>query len=403
MPALLPSSGTTNFAPSFGDFILDAFSRIQIRPTELLADHYFQARLSAQLLLGSEWVNSGMPLLYKVGLLQIPLFPGVANYTLPSNVVAPLDAFIRSYQMGQAQNFTPVFTTTSGSLSVIVHQPGHGLTNGEAVWYPGQIAASGIIIWGVYIVTSILGMDDYEITVANVPDGTGSVAMPIFTAINNSSSVAVHLPAHGMNNGQTFYVNIVTTVGGIQLSGGFTVIGTPGPDDFVIQAPQTASSTQTIVMNGGLAQAQTQIYNVDWTDFVLFPISRTDYASQPDKEVMFRPTTFWFQRLRQPILTFWNNPDNAGPYVLNVWVMQRPDDIVIEGGVGVDIVFRFEAAFAAALASKLYRKFPEKAISLGITFAELKAEADELYVAALKEDIERTAIFIQPGVWSYYR
>src|SRR6266704_6684381 len=32
MNALLPSSGTTDFNPSFGDFILEAYSRIQVRP-----------------------------------------------------------------------------------------------------------------------------------------------------------------------------------------------------------------------------------------------------------------------------------------------------------------------------------------------------------------------------------
>ncbi len=402
MNALLPSSGTTDFNPSFGDFILEAYSRIQVRPPSLTSDHFIQARMSANLLLTSEWVNIGMPLLYKIVQLQIPLSPGVANYTLPSNIVAPLDAFIRTYQTGQAQNFVPIFATAAGSLSVIVTQLAHGLATNDMVYYPMPIAASGIIIQGPYIVTSVVDPDHYEITVTHVPDGTGSVAVPVFAALINETDVAVHLPAHGLSNGQQFYINLPTTVGGISLSGNYTVVSTPGPDDFAINAQQPASSSEIVAMNAGLAQAQTQLYNVDFLDYILYPISRTDYASQADKDLSFRPTTFWFQRKRSPVITFWNKPDN-NVYVFNLWVMQTPDDIETSGGVGVDLVQRYNEAFASGLAAKLIRKFPEAAKAAGVTPGELKAEADAALIAALKEDIERTAFFISPGLSGYYR
>jgi hypothetical protein len=84
--------------------------------------------------------------------------------------------------------------------------------------------------------------------------------------------------------------------------------------------------------------------------------------------------------------------------------MIQPDDIVIEGGVGVDVVQRFNEAFASGLARKLYRKFPEKAIELGITIQDLNAEADAAFVAALKEDIERGVNFyVTPGLSGYFR
>ena len=402
MQALLPTSGKTSFNPAFADFVIEAYARIQIRPASFTSDHFYQARLSANLLL-SDWSNVGFPILYKVALLQIPLYPGVATYSLPSSIIAPLDAFIRTYQSGQAQNFTPSFTTVAGSLSVIVNQPAHSYSAGQMVWYPAPISASGIIIQGPYLVTSVQDFDNYEITVTQVPDGTGSVALPILAASSGSSNIAVHLPAHMLSAGGQFYINLPTTVGGVQLSGNYTVVLVPGPDDFVINIGQPAGQNGVVTMNGGLAQAQTQIFNVDPIDFILYPISRTDYASQPDKQLPYRPTTFWYDRTNPPSITFWNVPDSNGPYVLNLWTVQQPDNIEVGGGIGVDgMPYRYFEAFASGLAAKLARKFPPLPQS-GIRVQDLQMEAQEALQAALREDIERVPLFLQVGVESYYR
>jgi hypothetical protein len=404
MQAILPTTGENFFNPSFSDFVVEAYARIQVRPPSFTSDHFYQARLSANLLL-SDWSNVGMPILYKVQLLQIPLYPGVATYQLASNIIAPLDAFIRVYQTGtsQAQNFTPVFITTSGSLSVTVTQEAHGFAAGQMVWYPAPIAASGIIIQGPYIVTSVPDFNNYEITVTQTPDGSGSVALPILAAVQNQSLIAVQLPAHGLTAGEQFFINIPTMVGGVQLSGNYTVVSVPDANDFVIDIAQPVSQSQVVTMNDGLAQSQTQIFNVPYTDFILYPISRTDYASQPNKQQAFRPTTFWFDRTNPPSITFWNVPDNNGPYVLNLWVMAQPADVKVGGGYGVDgMPYRYFEAYAAGLAAKLARKYPPPPES-GIRVQDLQAEAQETLLAALREDTERVPFYIQPGVWSYFQ
>src|SRR5215831_13320872 len=104
--AIIQSSALTNFNPSVGDFVMEAFARLQLRPPQLTAFHWQTARMSANLL-QVDLSNQGFPLLYKETLLQIPLQPGVSLYSLPRNVVACLDAFIRVYQTGNAQNFAP--------------------------------------------------------------------------------------------------------------------------------------------------------------------------------------------------------------------------------------------------------------------------------------------------------
>lgn len=165
-----------------------------------------------------------------------------------------------------------------------------------------------------------------------------------------------------------------------------------------------ASTTETVTMNGGQAQAIAQAVGVDPTDFILYPISRTDYVSQPDKgpNLQFRPTTFWFQRLRNPIISFWNAPDDNGPYIFTLWAMIAQDDAVVQGGAGIDVPYRYLAAYASGLAAKLARKWPPNPAT-GVTVKELQDEAEADFQAALFEDIERVPIYIGPGLNSYFR
>lgn len=396
---------STTFAPSVGDLVLDAFARIQVRPTSLTADHMVQARLSANLL-QSEWSNVGMPLLWKQQLLQIPLLPGVqgASYALPSTIIAPLDAFVRAYQAGNAVNFTPSFYTTAAQTTVIVQQTAHGLGPNQMVYYPVPVAVGGLILYGAYIVAAVFGSDSYSITAASAAGSTASAAgtVPSFTTTPGSSTVSVTLPGHGQNTGQKFWISLPVTVGGITLSGPCQVVGVSSSSVFAIQAPQAAISSATVFMNGGQAQAQTQAYGVDPIDYILYPLSRTDYASQPDKYIPYRPTTYWFDRLVTPTLTLWNVPDGNGPYVLNLWIMAQPNLAALPNGAPPDLPFRWYEAFASGLAAKLARKYPPPP-STGVTVADLRAEAQEALQAALGEDIERVPLFITPGLRSYYR
>lgn len=260
--------------------------------------------------------------------------------------------------------------------------------------------ASGVLVQGPYLVTSIQDANTYEITLQTPADGSNSVALPIITATALSSFFNVNLPGHGRSAGQTFYVNVPTTVGGAQLSGGFTITAVPDFNNFTIQGPQPAISNQVVTMNGGLAQAQTQVYNQNPIDYILYPISRTDYASQPEKSgPLFRPTTFWFNRQIQPTIQFWNPPDNQC-YILNLWVMVQPEDATVGGGVGVGVPYRWYETFSSGLALKLARKFPPQPPN---SIADMRSEYQNALADALREDIERVPLYIGGSMQSYFR
>ena len=86
------TSNTFDFAPSLGEVVLNAFSRIQVRPSEITPSHMFQARMAANLLL-AEWSND-QPSLWEVELQIMPLTQGVATYAVPQPTVMILDMYI---------------------------------------------------------------------------------------------------------------------------------------------------------------------------------------------------------------------------------------------------------------------------------------------------------------------
>lgn len=232
------SSGTYAFAPGLDDLLIEAYGRLQIRPSSFSAQHMRDAFMSANLLL-AEFAVRGVPNLWEVELISIPLIQGTATYNIPKNIVAILDYYIS------------------------------------------------------------------------------------------------------------------------------TNTGTP---------------TQT--------------------DIIVYPISRTDYAAQPNKNLQARPTTVWWDRLINSTITLWPVPDGAGPYTLFYYAMTQMQDAVLGQGTLVDVPYRFLEAFAAGLAAKLAIKYPPPP---PMSYIILKQLADEAWTFAAQQDVEDTPWMIQPAVSSYYR
>ena len=62
------------------------------------------------------------------------------------------------------------------------------------------------------------------------------------------------------------------------------------------------------------------------TDRLIFPISRSEYASYPNKTQQGFPTVFWFDRLVTPTITLWPVPDGNGPYTMNYYTVRQTQD-----------------------------------------------------------------------------
>ncbi len=398
----MTTSGTTSFAPSLGDLTIEAFARCNVHPTSLTANHTYQARMSANLML-SDWnVNPG-PNLWKQVLLSIPMVPGVATYSIPSNVIAVTDWFLRQFQVGNPVNLTNAFSTTISSTSVKITQPNNGQQVGNWVAVVVPVSIGGIVLLGFYQIATVIDVNNYTITAASAATGTINLSgsTPSFATTSGSTTVTVTLNNHGLIAQAPFSVQVPTAVGGLTLSGVYSVVSVTNANVFTITAPANAGSSQTVSENAGAAQIENQLPNVDPIDRVLTPMSRTEYAAQPDKMSQGFPTSVFFLRTTYPTVTLWQVPDSNGPYVLFYWAVAQIQDAVMNGGVTMDIPERFFEAFAAGLAAKLAEKFPPPPPN---TIERLELKAEKAWQRAAQQDTEEGVLLnILPMIGGYYR
>lgn len=139
----MASSSTFAFNPSAGDLVLGAFSRIQIRRSEITQQHLADASNEANLL-QVEFANK-QPNLWTSELYTASLSAGTATYTLPARTIAITAAYISSSVGGVAtdQIIGPISTTEYAAYPVKTQQ-GYP----TVYWYNRQ-ATPTITLWPV--------------------------------------------------------------------------------------------------------------------------------------------------------------------------------------------------------------------------------------------------------------
>ena len=134
----------------------------------------------------------------------------------------------------------------------------------------------------------------------------------------------------------------------------------------------------------------------DPIDRLILPISRTEYASYPNKEQQGFTTTYWFDRLLSPTVTLWPVPDGSAQF-LRYYRVRRIQDSNLQGGEQVEIPYLWLEAFAYGLAQRLSLIWaPDKT-------AMLKPLADEAYMIAAEQNVETAQQYISPQLSGYWR
>jgi len=193
-------------------------------------------------------------------------------------------------------NTAPVFSTTSGSTTVTVTDINITPSVLNYVEYITPVSVGGIVLSGPYSLLTAAG-NQYTITAASaatstantstntvagsfvvgntyqivsvgstdftligasantvgvifnatgVGAGTGTaklVGVPAFKVTSGQSTVTCYLDNHGYLPGNTFYVGVSTTVGGITLFGLYTILTVPSASSFTFAAASTATSS----------------------------------------------------------------------------------------------------------------------------------------------------------------
>jgi hypothetical protein len=132
-------------------------------------------------------------------------------------------------------------------------------------------------------------------------------------------------------------------------------------------------------------------------DRIILPISRTEYASYPNKEQQGFTTTYWFDRLLAPTVTLWPVPDGTSAQYLTYYRVRQLQDSNLQNGQQVEIPYLWMEAFAYGLAQRLAMVWsPEKV-------AILKPIADESYMIAAEQNVEQAQQYISPQISGYFR
>jgi hypothetical protein len=133
-------------------------------------------------------------------------------------------------------------------------------------------------------------------------------------------------------------------------------------------------------------------------DRIILPVSRTEYASYPNKTQQGFPTIYWFDRLISPTITVWPVPNTSnGPRTLSYYAVTQIQDSNLTNGQTVDIPYRWYEAFANGLAYRLARIWNPPLAQM------LKMEADESYAIAAQQDTEYVSMYVSPQVSGYWR
>ena len=137
-------------------------------------------------------------------------------------------------------------------------------------------------------------------------------------------------------------------------------------------------------------------YGTPAIDRIIMPVSRTEYASYPNKAQQGFPTVFWFDRLLSPTVTLWPVPDGTQTS-LKYYKVMRLQDANMNGTQQVDIPPIWLEAMAYGLAQRLAIIWaPDKAMAM-------KTMADEAYNIAANQNVETASQYISPQISGYWR
>jgi hypothetical protein len=131
-------------------------------------------------------------------------------------------------------------------------------------------------------------------------------------------------------------------------------------------------------------------------DRIILPVSRTEYASYPNKSQQGFPTVYWFDRLLSPTVTLWPVPDGT-QNVLKYYRLRQTQDSNLQNGLNVEIPYYFLEAYTFGLAYRLALTYAQDRVPM------LKPLADEAWGIASKQNTENSMVFISPMVSGYFR
>lgn len=244
----------------------------------------------------------------------------------------------------------------------------------------GRWSSQGVNLWMVTLqsVPLVAGQSTYNVPNNNitmldtyiVTGGvvfTASISGTIMTVTNTSGGS----PAIGM------------TISGPSIINGTFITAGSG-------TTWTVSTSQNVTSSSIIGETTSS------TNRLILPISRTEYASYPNKEQRGFPTTYWQDRLINGNVTLWPVPDGTQT-ALSYYQVGQIDDAIFSNATQVNMPNYFYEAFAYAVAQRLAAIWAPDCVAM------LKPLADEAYLIAVEQNVENAPTYISPMISGYFR
>jgi hypothetical protein len=133
------------------------------------------------------------------------------------------------------------------------------------------------------------------------------------------------------------------------------------------------------------------------TDRTIFPISRSDYMAIANKSNQGAPTSFWFDRLINPVLYIWPTADADDTYTLYYNFMRWSMDSNLGAGTQPDVPYYYLTSFVDGLAARLSVIYaPDRA-------DRLEQRAQKSWLRALDVGTENVPVSLNVQMRSYFR
>jgi len=253
-------------------------------------------------------------------------------------------------------------------------------------------ANRGVNLWAVDLETVNFDQTPAILTVTG--DGTTTT---LTYATPNTPVYTVGLQITVSGTGVVDGVQTVTASGNGSVSFASVFSGTSTGGTITSQTPAATYSVDpnTVVMLD--AYVTTTNNSSQPIDRIILPVSRTEYASYPNKEQTGFPTVFWFDRLISPQVTLWPVPDGTSSQYFKYYRVRQIQDANYSGGQTVEIPYLWLEAFAYNLALRLAIIWnAQKAVLI-------KPLADEAYQIAAEQNVETAQQYISPQISGYFR
>lgn len=153
--------------------------------------------------------------------------------------------------------------TISGATQAnpcVITATAHGFSNGDIV-YIASVSGMTQLNGKIYTVGGatantfqLTGVDSTGYTAYTSGGFAYAAKTPSFSVTSGSNTVTVTIEGHGLSVGNTIYFSTATSIGGVTVSGGYTVASVPTSSTFTIRAASGATSSAVAMMNAGSMQ-----------------------------------------------------------------------------------------------------------------------------------------------------